>query len=65
MILNAAETVLGYFGFDRTLYGNKKNTLKRKQRKLSLIHPMTSSTLAAIHEFLHSWNIINQLRPKA
>jgi DNA polymerase-2 len=30
MILNAAETVLGYFGFDRTLYGNKKNTLTRK-----------------------------------
>jgi hypothetical protein len=30
MILDAAETVLGYFGFDRTLYGNKKNTSKRK-----------------------------------
>jgi DNA polymerase elongation subunit (family B) len=29
MILDAAETVLG-FGFDRTLYGNKKNTSKRK-----------------------------------
>jgi len=26
MILDAAETVLGYFGFDRTIYGNKKNT---------------------------------------
>jgi hypothetical protein len=24
MILDAAETVLGYFGFDRTLYGDKK-----------------------------------------
>jgi hypothetical protein len=23
MILDAAETVLGYFGFDRTVYGNK------------------------------------------
>jgi hypothetical protein len=21
-----AETVLGYFGFDRSVYGNKKNT---------------------------------------
>jgi DNA polymerase elongation subunit (family B) len=30
MILDAAETVLGYFGFDRTLYGNRKNTAKRK-----------------------------------
>jgi DNA polymerase elongation subunit (family B) len=30
MILDAAETVLGYFGFDRTLYGNSKNTAKRK-----------------------------------
>jgi hypothetical protein len=30
MILDAAETVLGYFGFDRTLYGNKKNMSKRK-----------------------------------
>ena len=26
MILDAAETVLGYFGFDRTVSGNKKNS---------------------------------------
>jgi DNA polymerase elongation subunit (family B) len=26
MILDAAETVLGYFGFDRTVFGNMKNT---------------------------------------
>ena len=32
MILDAAETVLGYFGFDRILYGNKKNISKRKWR---------------------------------
>ena len=25
-MLDAAETVLGCFGFDRTVYGNKKNT---------------------------------------
>ena len=31
MILDAAETVLGYFGFDRTVYENKKNIAKRKQ----------------------------------
>jgi DNA polymerase elongation subunit (family B) len=30
MILDAAETVLGYFGFDRTLYGNRKNMSRRK-----------------------------------
>jgi hypothetical protein len=30
MILDAAETVLGYFDFDRTIYGNKKNTATRK-----------------------------------
>jgi hypothetical protein len=34
MILDAAETVLGYFGFDRTIYGNKKNTGTRKWRWL-------------------------------
>jgi hypothetical protein len=31
MILDAAETVLGYFGFDRTSYGNKKNAAARKR----------------------------------
>jgi DNA polymerase elongation subunit (family B) len=30
MILDAAETVLGYFGFDRTIYGGKKDRAKRK-----------------------------------
>jgi hypothetical protein len=31
MILDAAETVLGFFGFDRTLYSNlKRNNGKRK-----------------------------------
>jgi hypothetical protein len=30
MIHDAAETVLGYFGFDRTVYGNKKNTDTRR-----------------------------------
>jgi hypothetical protein len=32
MILDAAETVLGYFGFDRAQYGDKKNMSKRKWR---------------------------------
>ena len=30
MILDAAETVLGYFGFDRTVYGSKKSKATRK-----------------------------------
>jgi DNA polymerase elongation subunit (family B) len=34
MILDAAETVLGYFGFDRSLYANKKNVVTRKWKWL-------------------------------
>jgi hypothetical protein len=30
MLLEAAETVLGYFGFDRTLYGD---TIRKKNKK--------------------------------
>lgn len=30
LLLDAAETVLGYFGFDRNLYSDKKNISKRK-----------------------------------
>ena len=32
MVLDAADTVLGSFGFDRTLYGNFKN--KKGRRKM-------------------------------
>lgn len=32
--MNAVETVLGYFGFDRGVYGNKKNTVARKWKWL-------------------------------
>ena len=34
MILDATETVLGYFRFDRKLYSNKRNISKRKWRWL-------------------------------
>jgi hypothetical protein len=34
MLLDAAETVLGYFGFDRVVYGNKKKPGARKWRWL-------------------------------
>jgi hypothetical protein len=30
MLLEAAETVLGYFGFDRTLFGGTSRSKKRK-----------------------------------
>jgi DNA polymerase elongation subunit (family B) len=30
MILDAADTVLGYFGFDRSVYGDQKSISKRK-----------------------------------
>jgi hypothetical protein len=30
MIVDAAESVLGYFGYNRTVYGNKKNVVTRK-----------------------------------
>jgi hypothetical protein len=31
MILDAAETVLGYFGFDRSTYSDVKNGRRRKR----------------------------------
>jgi hypothetical protein len=34
MILDAAESVLGYFSFDRTVYGDKNNTTPRKWKWL-------------------------------
>jgi hypothetical protein len=30
MLLEAAETVLGYFGFDRTVYGDSPKPKRRK-----------------------------------
>jgi hypothetical protein len=35
MLLDAAETVLACFGFDKTVYGNKKNIGARKRRWLN------------------------------
>ena len=33
MMLDAAETILGIFGFDRTVYGNPKRRTKRQWYK--------------------------------
>jgi hypothetical protein len=32
MVLDAAETVLGFFGFDRTVYGNLKRNNERRKK---------------------------------
>ncbi|HZB16638.1 MAG TPA: hypothetical protein VE445_05665 [Nitrososphaeraceae archaeon] len=34
MILDGAQSVLGYFGFDRTVYGDRRNTTPTKWRWL-------------------------------
>jgi DNA polymerase elongation subunit (family B) len=34
MVLDAAQSVLGYFGFDRSDYGDKRNTVSKKWRWL-------------------------------
>jgi hypothetical protein len=34
MILDAAQSVLGYFGFDRTDYGDERDTASKKWRWL-------------------------------
>jgi hypothetical protein len=31
MLLDAAETVLGYFGFDRTAHGNEKKSGRKRR----------------------------------
>ena len=45
MILDAAETVLGYFGFDRTVYGSKKSTGARKWRWLQELKQETEKDI--------------------
>jgi hypothetical protein len=32
MVLDAADTILGFFGFDRTVYGNVKRNNGRKRK---------------------------------
>jgi hypothetical protein len=34
MILDAAETVLGFFGFDRMVYGQNPRKDRRKKKKM-------------------------------
>ena len=45
MILDAAETVLGHFGFDRTVYGKKKSTGARNWRWLQELKQETEKDI--------------------
>jgi hypothetical protein len=38
MILDAAETVLSYFGFDRTVYGTPRKNRKKKMKWYDELH---------------------------
>jgi hypothetical protein len=38
MILDAAETVLGYFGFNRIVYENPRNNRKKKKKWYDELH---------------------------
>jgi hypothetical protein len=38
MILDAAETVLGYFGFNRTVNENPRNNRKKKKKCYDELH---------------------------
>jgi hypothetical protein len=48
MILDAAETVLGYFGFDRTVYGMpSKNGRKKKMKWYNELHDERTKDIQA------------------
>ena len=47
MILDGGQSALGYFSFDRTVYGDKRNTTPRKWRWL---HPIYGIVL--LHSFI-------------
>jgi hypothetical protein len=47
MILDAAETVLGYFGFDRTVYENPRNNRKKKNKWYQKLHDERTKDIQA------------------
>ena len=50
MVLDAAETVLGFFGFDRTVYGNlKTNNDGRRGRKWRWYEEIRDQRVRDIH----------------
>jgi hypothetical protein len=67
MLLDAAETVIGYFGFDRSVYGNKKNIGPRKWRWLQEVKYAKKSFKNVLLDFgdtTQRWNwIANSMLP--
>jgi hypothetical protein len=47
MILDAAETVLGYFGFDRTVYGTLGNNGRKKKKWYQELHEERTKDIQA------------------
>ena len=47
MILDAAETVLGYFGFNRTVYENPRNNRKKKRKWYKELHEERTKDIQA------------------
>jgi hypothetical protein len=47
MILDAADTVLGYFGFNRTVYENPRNNRKKKRKWYQGLHEERTKDIQA------------------
>jgi S-formylglutathione hydrolase FrmB len=47
MILDGAETVLGYFGFDRTVYENPRNNGRKKKQWYEELHEERTKDIQA------------------
>jgi len=47
MMLDAADTVLGYFGFDRTVYENPRNNRKKKMKWYQKLHDERTKDIQA------------------
>ena len=47
MILDAAETVLGHFGFNRTVYENPRNNRKKKKKWYEELHEERTKDIQA------------------
>jgi hypothetical protein len=47
MILDAADTVLGYFGFNRTVYENPRNNRKKKRKWYQELHEERTKDIQA------------------
>ena len=47
MILDAAETVLGYFGFNNAVYENPRNNRKKKKKRYDELHEKRTKDIQA------------------